>query len=72
MRDVGDAIRREGKREPGHQTGSGAPRQLATEQEHTQTGQRERRQKEQVVAENRVPRQRVDWQRLQRLRKKVL
>ena len=72
MRDVRDAIRREREREPGDEPGGGAPGQLAAEQEHAEPGQRERREEQQVVAEDRILRRRVDRQDLQRLRQEVL
>ena len=56
---------------PGDESGGGAAGQLAPEQKHAEPGQRERREEQQVVAEDRILRHRVDRQRLQRLRQEV-
>ena len=51
---------------------AGVACQLAHEHIGAETGEHEGREKEEVVAENRVPREGPDRQRLQRLREEVL
>ena len=72
VRDRRDAEGREGVREAGHEAGRAASGQFPGEQKHPEAREDERRQEDQVVAEDRVPRGPVDRQRLQPLRKKVL
>src|SRR6185295_5176342 len=62
----------EREQQPADERGDGAAGQLAGEQEHAEARQHERREEQQVVAEDRIARQRVDREDLHRLRHEML
>ena len=67
VRDRADPIRSERVREARHERRGAIAREFSREEKHPEARQHKRREKEQVVTEQRVPRDRVHRQDLQRL-----
>ena len=66
-----DSVRSEREEQSSNERSRCAAGQLAGKQEHAETRQHERGQKQHVVAEDRICRHRVDWKDLDRLRDEV-